>query len=99
MRKRLAEQAVVPVNATPADTAKFLQHEIDKWGKLKISLPDPASHASADGVFGRDWRRRYLYRFRVTRQFSPARPLPNKGERTAPARSQPGTLFSNPDHD
>ena len=31
LRKRLAEQAVVPVGATPAATAKFLQHEIDKW--------------------------------------------------------------------
>lgn len=34
LRKRLAEQAVVPVGATPADTAKFLQDEIDKWEKV-----------------------------------------------------------------
>ena len=34
LRKRLAEQAVVPVGATPADTAKFLQSEIDKWEKV-----------------------------------------------------------------
>ncbi|HEX9329652.1 MAG TPA: tripartite tricarboxylate transporter substrate binding protein [Reyranella sp.] len=34
LRKRLAEQAVVPVGATPTDTAKFLQNEIDKWEKV-----------------------------------------------------------------
>ena len=34
LRKRLAEQAVVPVGATPADTAKFLQSEIEKWEKV-----------------------------------------------------------------
>ena len=34
LRKRLAEQAVVPVGATPVDTAKFLQSEIDKWEKV-----------------------------------------------------------------
>ena len=34
LRKRLAEQAVVPVGATPADTAKLLQNEIDKWEKV-----------------------------------------------------------------
>ncbi len=34
LRKRLAEQAVVPVGATPADTARFLQDEIDKWEKV-----------------------------------------------------------------
>ena len=34
LRKRLAEQAVVPVGATPADTARFLQSEIDKWEKV-----------------------------------------------------------------
>jgi tripartite-type tricarboxylate transporter receptor subunit TctC len=34
LRKRLAEQAVIPVGATPADTAKFLQNEIDKWEKV-----------------------------------------------------------------
>jgi tripartite-type tricarboxylate transporter receptor subunit TctC len=34
LRKRLAERAVVPVGATPADTAKFLQSEIDKWEKV-----------------------------------------------------------------
>jgi tripartite-type tricarboxylate transporter receptor subunit TctC len=34
LRKRLAEQAVIPVGATPADTATFLQNEIDKWEKV-----------------------------------------------------------------
>jgi tripartite-type tricarboxylate transporter receptor subunit TctC len=34
LRKRLAEQAVVPVGATPADTARFLQSEIDKWERV-----------------------------------------------------------------
>jgi tripartite-type tricarboxylate transporter receptor subunit TctC len=34
LRKRLAEQAVAPVGATPADAAKFLQSEIDKWEKV-----------------------------------------------------------------
>ena len=32
LRKRLAEQAVIPVGATPED--KFLQNEIDKWEKV-----------------------------------------------------------------
>ncbi|MBS0220750.1 MAG: tripartite tricarboxylate transporter substrate binding protein [Proteobacteria bacterium] len=31
LRKRLAEQAVAPVGATPADTAKFLAEEVEKW--------------------------------------------------------------------
>lgn len=34
LRKRLAEQAVIPVGATPEDTGKFLQDEIDKWEKV-----------------------------------------------------------------
>lgn len=34
LRKRLSEQAVIPVGATPADTAMFLQSEIDKWEKV-----------------------------------------------------------------
>ncbi len=34
LRKRLAEQAVIPVGATPEDTGKFLQTEIDKWEKV-----------------------------------------------------------------
>jgi len=34
LRKRLADQAVIPVGATPADSAKFLQVEIDKWAKV-----------------------------------------------------------------
>ena len=34
LRKRMAEQALVPVGATTADTAKFLQDEIDKWEKV-----------------------------------------------------------------
>ena len=34
LRKRLAEQAVIPVGATPEDTGKFLQSEIDKWKKV-----------------------------------------------------------------
>ncbi|WP_295139772.1 tripartite tricarboxylate transporter substrate binding protein [uncultured Reyranella sp.] len=34
LRKRLAEQAVIPVGATPEDTGKFLQEEIDKWEKV-----------------------------------------------------------------
>ena len=34
LRKRLAEQAVIPVGATPADTATFLQSEIEKWEKV-----------------------------------------------------------------
>lgn len=37
LRKRLAEQAVIPVGATPADTGKFLQDEIDKWEKVITS--------------------------------------------------------------
>jgi len=34
LRKRLAEQAVIPVGATPADTVKFLQSEVEKWEKV-----------------------------------------------------------------
>jgi tripartite-type tricarboxylate transporter receptor subunit TctC len=34
LRKRLAEQAVIPVGATPAETAKFLQSEVEKWEKV-----------------------------------------------------------------
>jgi tripartite-type tricarboxylate transporter receptor subunit TctC len=34
LRKRMAEQALVPVGATTADTGKFLQDEIDKWEKV-----------------------------------------------------------------
>ncbi len=34
LRKRLAEQAVIPVGATPEDTGTFLQNEIDKWEKV-----------------------------------------------------------------
>jgi len=34
LRRRMAEQALVPVGATTADTAKFLQDEIDKWEKV-----------------------------------------------------------------
>ena len=34
LRRRLAEQAVIPVGATPEDTGKFLQSEIDKWEKV-----------------------------------------------------------------
>lgn len=34
LRKRMAEQALIPVGATTADTAKFLQDEIDKWEKV-----------------------------------------------------------------
>jgi tripartite-type tricarboxylate transporter receptor subunit TctC len=34
LRKRLAEQAVIPVGATPEETGKFLQSEIDKWEKV-----------------------------------------------------------------
>lgn len=34
LRKRLAEQAVIPVGATPEETGKFLQNEIDKWQKV-----------------------------------------------------------------
>jgi len=34
LRKRLAEQAVVPVGATPADTATFLAQEVEKWRKV-----------------------------------------------------------------
>ena len=33
-RKRLAEQAVIPAGLTPADTARFLQAEIEKWEKV-----------------------------------------------------------------
>ncbi|WP_422030703.1 Bug family tripartite tricarboxylate transporter substrate binding protein [Reyranella sp.] len=34
LRKRLAEQAVIPVGATPEETGKFLKSEIDKWEKV-----------------------------------------------------------------
>jgi tripartite-type tricarboxylate transporter receptor subunit TctC len=34
LRKRLADQAVIPVGATPADTMKFLQSEVEKWEKV-----------------------------------------------------------------
>ncbi len=34
LRKRFAELAVIPVGASPADTAKFLNDEIAKWGKV-----------------------------------------------------------------
>ena len=34
LRKRLADQAVIPVGATPADTVKFLQAEVEKWEKV-----------------------------------------------------------------
>ncbi len=34
LRKRLAEQAVIPVGATPAETAKFLNDEVQKWQKV-----------------------------------------------------------------
>lgn len=34
LRKRLAEQAVIPVGATPAETAKFLTDEVEKWRKV-----------------------------------------------------------------
>jgi tripartite-type tricarboxylate transporter receptor subunit TctC len=34
LRKRFAELAVIPCGYTPAETAKFLADEIDKWGKV-----------------------------------------------------------------
>ena len=34
LRKRMAEQALIPVGATPADTGKFLREEIEKWEKV-----------------------------------------------------------------
>ena len=34
LRKRLAEQAVIPVGATPAETVKFLNDEVEKWRKV-----------------------------------------------------------------
>jgi tripartite-type tricarboxylate transporter receptor subunit TctC len=34
LRKRLAEQAVIPVGATPAETARFLTDEVEKWRKV-----------------------------------------------------------------
>jgi tripartite-type tricarboxylate transporter receptor subunit TctC len=37
LRKRLAEQAVIPVGATPAETAKFLNDEVEKWRKVITS--------------------------------------------------------------
>lgn len=33
-KKRFTELAVVPARYTPADIAKFLADEIDKWGKV-----------------------------------------------------------------
>ncbi len=34
LRKRFAEFAVIPAGYAPADTAKFLNDEIEKWGKV-----------------------------------------------------------------
>ena len=34
LRKRMAEQALIPVGATPADSVKFLRDEIEKWEKV-----------------------------------------------------------------
>lgn len=34
LRKRLAEQAVIPVGANPADTTKFLANEVEKWRRV-----------------------------------------------------------------
>ncbi len=34
LRKRMADQALIPVGATPADSAKFLRDEIEKWEKV-----------------------------------------------------------------
>jgi tripartite-type tricarboxylate transporter receptor subunit TctC len=34
LRKRLAEQAVIPVGANPADTTKFLADEVEKWRRV-----------------------------------------------------------------
>lgn len=34
LRKRFAELVVVPAGYSPADTAKFLNDEIEKWGKV-----------------------------------------------------------------
>ena len=34
LRKRLADQAVIPVGATPAETVTFLQSEVEKWQKV-----------------------------------------------------------------
>lgn len=34
LRKRLADQAVIPVGATPAETMKFLQSEVEKWERV-----------------------------------------------------------------
>jgi len=34
LRKRLAEQAVIPVGSTPAEAARFLTDEVEKWRKV-----------------------------------------------------------------
>ena len=34
LRKRMAEQALIPVGATPADSVKFLRDEVEKWEKV-----------------------------------------------------------------
>ena len=34
LRKRFAEQALIPVGSAPAETAKFLRAEIDKWAEV-----------------------------------------------------------------
>ena len=34
LRKRFAEFAVIPAGYSPADTARFLNDEIEKWGKV-----------------------------------------------------------------
>ncbi|WP_428672640.1 Bug family tripartite tricarboxylate transporter substrate binding protein [Reyranella sp.] len=34
LRKRFAEFAVIPAGTSPAETAKFLNDEIEKWGKV-----------------------------------------------------------------
>ena len=34
LRKRFAELAVLPAGYSPADTTKFLNDEIEKWGKV-----------------------------------------------------------------
>ncbi len=50
LRKRLAEQAVIPVGATPAETAKFLQREVEKRQKVITTAGGRSSPAFA-------WRR------------------------------------------
>ena len=34
LRKRFAELALIPAGYTPADTAKFLADEVEKWRKV-----------------------------------------------------------------